>query len=257
MVTLRVGILVRLEPAERLERAVARMAVRGGDPDRPGSRALDDDDLVGVRVERPERRGGERFAVEDDDAERDLRSRVAVVRHRVDAFRADERQVPVVDRDQVVARSPDAPHRPPERPWPDRLVDLEADDGRADARVEERPDDPVLGAFDVELEQVDPVVPELAHQRRHRADLGFEERVRVLQVDGRMRHVARIARREEPEARVLRPQSDGPEDEARLVGGVGGHEGDRARRRVEGEDRAAEALDHPEVERDVLPHPAA
>ena len=67
------GIFLGLEAAQRLQRAVERVAVRGGNACRRRSCALYDDDLVGERIQRAQVVTHERLAVEHDHAKRDAR----------------------------------------------------------------------------------------------------------------------------------------------------------------------------------------
>ena len=68
-----VGVLVGLEAAHDIEGPVAGVPVGGGDAGRAGRGALDDHDLVSVRVEGAQAVARERFPVQDDDPERDAR----------------------------------------------------------------------------------------------------------------------------------------------------------------------------------------
>src|SRR3954468_16756152 len=110
----------------------------------------------------------------------------------------------------------------------------------------------MLGTLDVELEQVDPTVSELAHHLREAADLRLEVVLRPLEVHDRVRDVRRVAGGEEPQCRVFRPEAGGEEMKTGFVRGDGFNVGDGARRRIEREHFAPEPLDEREVEADVL-----
>ena len=232
------------------------MPVRGRDVPGSGRRAFDDDDLVGERVERSQDVAREWLAVEDDDPERDpglvrrILGRAALDPGQEPA--PDERVIPAVHGNQLIAVAPHAAHGSPQSDGRDRTIHLEAHDAGADAGLQHGGEHGVLCAFDVELQQVDRGITQLGHQRIEAADRTFEPLVRLLQVDGRVRDVCRILRPIEAQARVLGPQADGHEAEPRLPRGDRLRERDRPRRGINGDDLASEALDEAEIEGHIL-----
>jgi hypothetical protein len=73
----------------------------------------------------------------------------------------------------------------------------------------------VLGALDVELQQVQPGVSEFFHQTGNRPAVCFKVIGGSVKVDDRMRHVTTIRGGIESESLVRRPQTDLVERELR------------------------------------------
>ena len=164
----------------------------------------------------------------------------------------DERVVPAVHGDQLIAVASHAANGLPEPDGRDRTIHLEAHDAWADAGLQHGGEDRVLCAFDVELQQVDRGVTQLGHQRIEAVDRTLEPLVRVLQVDGRVGDVRRIPRPIEAQGGVLGPQANRHEAEPWLSRCDRLRERDRPRGGIKGDDLAAEALDEAEIEGHVL-----
>src|ERR1700733_2105586 len=111
----------------------------------------------------------------------------------------------------------------------------------------------VFGAFDVHLENVDPVVAQFGEQCRYSFDWQFARSSCPFFCDGRVRNIRRVFWRRKPRDAVM--TSDPARVEMEIRGKLlASNPRDRARRGIERVNRCIEGANHFDIEGNIFPH---